>query len=170
MLKQRFFSLFAGIASVLLITALYAQKSLPQQAPSPLIFKWKADGDFVRFSSSKFATFENRRIFAFERVVSIVAVPTLESPVRNIKELEAGKVVGAIYLSTGSVRLNLGPGSYTVWVGREKGDWKAKFQDQKGETLRTLPAKVTEASPVAFPVAYVDQSICYRFDNTIICV
>jgi hypothetical protein len=100
----------------------------------------------------------------------VTAIPLVKSPVNNIDELAPGKVIGALYLSTGSIRLNLSPGSYTISVAREDGQWKATFIDRTGSIVNTLPAKVEKASPVEFPLAYLDQSVCYRFDETLVCI
>ena len=98
-----------------------------------------------------------------------MAVPTSQTPVKETKELEPGKTIGGIYLSTGSLRLKLPPGAYRVFVLKKGNKWRAQFFDGNNRVFGEVPAQVTKASLVTIPFAYVDRSICHRFDETLVC-
>lgn len=102
-------------------------------------------------------------------VVSIVAIPTLHSPIKKKEQLEKGNIIGAIFLSAGSLRLRLPPGAYQVKVARIGGHWRALFLDGYNQIIGDVPAEVKRAKYVDKPFAYVDRSVCYRFDKVLVC-
>src|SRR5713101_4383560 len=127
-----------------------------------------ADSDLVKLVEARFANFPKHDMFAFDRLSSVFAIPERESPANTLEELQGGKTVGAVFVPTGSTRLKLPPGVYSVFILKKDGEWKAQFRNGKEEAVITAPAKVSSGPPVELPVAFVDRSICYEFDSTII--
>ena len=140
-----------------------------QEYSSPAL-KWKPTFGFSNYVQEIiYKTLPKMtELLNFQGVVSTVAIPTLQSPVKNMKELEAGKTIGTIFLSTGSLRLNLAPGAYQVDVIKRANEWRALFLDGNGQISGDVPAEVTEATPVDIPFAYVDRSNCFRFDKVLV--
>ncbi|MEW6672007.1 MAG: hypothetical protein AB1427_09885 [Thermodesulfobacteriota bacterium] len=153
--------------SFTILTSVDAQELL-----SP-VFRWKPQFDFSGYLQNifykEFSNVGEMKDLNYEGTVSIVAIPTLNNPVNDIEQLIKGKTIGGIFLSTGSVRLNLPPGAYRVNVAQVNSEWKALFLDGNNHTINQVPAQVTRASRVEKPYAYVDRSVCYRFDETLVC-
>ena len=136
-------------------------------------FKWEPQFGFAKYIQNiiqkDFYNIKEMKLLNYGGTVSIVAIPTLDSPIRDLEQLAEGKTIGGIFLSTGSVRLNLSPGAYRVVVVQKRKEWRALFLDSKNTAQSEVSAQVTRAPRVDRPYAYVDRSICHRFDETLVC-
>jgi len=164
--------IFGKIAFLIFVFAYFISMSFvqAQEYISPAL-EWKPDTEFSRYIQNVYQKQvpDIVKSLNYSGIVSTVAVPTSQAPVKKIKDLEPGKTIGAIYLSTGSLRLKLPPGAYRVFVIKKGNKWRAQFFDGNNRVLGEVPAQVTKASPVTIPFAYVDRSICHRFDETLVC-
>ena len=158
---------------ILIIFGFAILASVDAQEPLSPAFRWTPQFGFPRYMQGviqkEFYNVGEMKDLNYEGTVSVIAIPILNSPVENIEQLVSGKTIGSIFLSTGSVRLNLPPGAYRVIVAQVKEEWKALFLDGNNKTISEIPAQVSRASRVEKPYAYVDRSICYRFDETLVC-
>ena len=143
-----------------------AQEVTPQQVA--LIQKWEPAGDFREIVAKQFADRQNLQL-DFTHLASIVAIPSKASGSFSLVQLAEGQDVGAMYIPSGSSRLNLPPGSYVVRVNRVGDRWQVQFSDGK-RTVGAIQARVVgTAQAVPFPIAVVDHSVCYRADSWEIC-
>lgn len=177
LLKRSFLSL---MTTTLLFCFAVASKSLLAQEPLPQYYasipsslNFAPDANFQELVVSRFKGFliEN---YALERTTGLIALPTRSTPWDDTSEIAPGADhldVGLLFAPTGSSRLDLAPGAYRVQVKREaETSWLAEFLDEEGETQSSRPAFVYSADKVDYPLAFVDYSICYRFDSVIVCV
>jgi len=133
--------------------------------------EWKPESIFTANVKIRFSQFKFAPVLNFERAVSVTAIPLFKSPVAEIKELEARPtIIGALYLPSGSLRLKLAPGVYRVQIEKESDGWRARFLDDKGAERGRTTADVRPAEAVATPFATVEHSVCYRFDETVVCI
>jgi hypothetical protein len=89
--------------------------------------------------------------------------------VQHLSELEGGRTIGALFLSTGSDRLKLQPGIYRVFILKKNDQWRVQFFDASDHQAGETDARVVQAEKVMKPYAYVDHSVCVRLDETLIC-
>jgi len=164
--------IFGKIAFLIFVFAyLISLTSVQAQEYTSPALEWKPDPGFSQYIQNIFQKQVPNivKLLNYSGIVSTVAVPTSQTPVKEIKELEPGKTIGAIFLSTGSLRLKLPPGAYRVFVLKKGNKWRAQFFDGNNRVFVEVPAQVRKASPVTIPFAYVDRSICHRFDETLVC-
>ena len=165
-LRRRIFIVLIFFCVTILSTA-------DAQEPLSPALRWKPQFNFTGYLNElfkkEFYNVKEMRDLNYEGAVSMIAIPTIKSPVENIEQLVSGKPIGGMFLSTGSVRLNLPPGAYQVIVAQVKEEWKAIFLDGNNKTINEVPAQVRRASKVERPYAYVDRSVCFRFDETLVC-
>ena len=106
----------------------------------------------------------------YEGAVSITAIPTIAVPASDIRDLELGKTIGALLLPSGSNKLLLSAGFYSVSVLKSGNTWKVQFRDKTNAIRGEAPASVTEAKEeVSRPYVSLDHSVCHRFDKIIVC-
>lgn len=145
-----------------------------RQAPLvvPNEFERRADPAAVDFVFSRFERFPGvGDRFAFQNLAGMAAIPTREAPVRTFGDLQRGVIIGLLYAPSGSDRLKLAPGAYVVQlVGDSRSGWQATFLDERQRVRSTVPARVQQAERVSMPLAFVDHSVCYRFDETVVCI
>lgn len=164
----------AGLVLVLVFVFVVPRPLTGEKISSPTL-KWQPESAFtanvkLRFWESQFAP-QFASLLNFERAVSVTAIPMSKSPVAQIRELEARPTtIGALYLPSGSLRLNLAPGVYRVEVAKKADGWRARFLDDKGDERGRTIADVWPADAIAIPIATVEYSVCYRFDNTVVCI
>jgi hypothetical protein len=79
-------------------------------------------------------------------------------------------MIGGLYLSSGSIRLQLPPGAYRVNVRRDPtGTWKVDHYDSQGNIAATVDARVNPVPKIDGLVSYADSSVCYRADSWVVC-
>ena len=151
-----------------------AQQPPPQnlrELPNQLLYD--PEQIFVDYSTSRFDDYQGNEL-AFDRSVGLVAVPLTDRPWDNVDDVAPGSGahdIGAIYLPAGSTRLQLPPGVYRVQVRRDADtSWTALFFDQDNSLMVTHVAKVWVVESTGNPLAFVDYSICYSFNRTLICI
>jgi hypothetical protein len=117
-----------------------------------------------------FLSSEVSKALNYKGAVSLAAVPTTSVPASNIKELATGRVIGALFLSSGSNKFQLPPGFYSVFVLKTDNSWKVQFLDINKTVKGEAPASVTETTEeVAHPYVSIEHSVCHRFDKIIVC-
>ena len=115
--------------------------------------------------------------------VAIFAASTVASPIPSAERLQdlTGKIIGFVFLPNGSVRLGLKPGAYALRVDKVSrgkdpqdpavlGTLEVAFIGEKNEPVAKRTARVWKAPKVDTPFAVVDQSVCYRFDEIVVCI
>lgn len=136
------------------------------QAQFSAVEKFKAAGQFVDFMASQF----QKSIFAkemdYKGTVSIVAIPARK--LVSVRDLTNGAIIGGLYLSSGSLRYNLPPGSYTVYVQGKGGKFWAEIRDDAGSTKRKRSVRVVLAESAKKITASIEYSICYRINGGIV--
>jgi hypothetical protein len=138
--------------------------------PNPLTSSTK-DARLDSLVESRFSSFELKPSLNVSAGSTVIAVPLVQSPVDDMKQLEARwTTIGGLYVPSGSYRLKLAPGAYRVEVKKVEGNWKVRFTDEKGKIGGEVNADV-ESSPAArVPFCTDEHSVCYRFDRTKVCV
>jgi len=116
-----------------------------------------------RFSDSVFVNEMN-----FSGTVSIVAVPAKK--LVSVEDIQKGALVGALFLSTGSLKYDLSPGSYGVYVKRKGPSWIAQIINSNGKIIKEVPAKFSPGKEVDRVMATVDFSVCYHINGGIVCI
>ena len=157
---------FAPALIMLCVGSAAAQEITPPQIA--LIQKWQPASDLRDLVAKRFSDRPNLQL-DFEHLASIVAIPSKASGSLSLDRLAQGQDVGAMYIASGSSRLNLPPGTYVVRVSRVDQRWQVQFLDG-ARAVGSIQAKVVSTpQPVAFPIAVVDHSVCYRADSWEIC-
>ena len=123
------------------------------------------------FVASRFSNFELKPSLNFSAGLTVIAIPLVQSPVTEMKQLEARwTTIGGLYVPSGSERLKLGAGAYRVEVSKVSGYWKVRFSDEKGNVRGEVRADVQASDAVSTPFCTDEHSVCYRFDRTKVCV
>lgn len=127
--------------------------------------------EFLAFTTPKFSLLADVRArLASNKAVGVTAVPTIQAPAERLADLVSGSLIGALYVPTGFVRLKLPPGVYAIHSIREGGQWFASFRDANGREVQRSAARMTRAARVAEPIATLESSVCWRFDEAEFCV
>ena len=58
---------------------------------------------------------------------------------------------------------------FRVFILKKRDQWTVQFFDERNQLKGEAPARVIEAPRVTTPYAYVDHSVCQRFDETLVC-
>ena len=135
-------------------------------------FRWDPEDAFAGFLKKRVSALEVGDKLNIKFSASVTAVPMNKSPVGSIQELaKKGRIIGGLYIGTGSRRLNLPPGVYAVHIEFDSATftWKARVLDKNGKPVRRVNAQVTQVKEVETPIAYVDRSVCYHFDKLRVC-
>ena len=149
----------------------YMSLPLPDLMPQESLFspsqQFKLDPKIFPFIQT---TVKDAGPVLFKRISVPLTVGVMASPTTELVSLQdldtKGALLGTIYFPTGSLRLKLGPGLYTVFV---KGK-TAQLQDVKGESKRDVPVQVSASEKADRVLVTVEASICYKVNGGIVCI
>lgn len=159
----------ACLISLPMTTESYAQDLSSKDLSN--IYKWSAEPKFADHMKERFKGYGRSGDLNFIYTSSVVAIAQVKSPARDISNLAKGRVIGALYLSSGSTRFKLRPGGYLISVkfDNKKLNWEVTFQNKDRKNVRKLQARVRKVRQVEFPITYVDRSVCFRADSWEVC-
>ncbi len=134
------------------------------------LLSWRPDKTFSEEIRKKFSDPNLRDQLDFDRLSSMVPIPAAKGANLTLDMLAKDAVIGGLYLSSGSTRLNLPPGAYRVNVRRDPaGTWKVDHYDSTGKIAATVNARVNLAERIDGVVSYADYSVCYQADSWVVC-
>ena len=135
------------------------------------LLSWSTEKKFVAEIREKFSDLKVRQQLEFYRLSSVVAIPVTHGANLSLDLLAKGALIGGLYISSGSTRLGLPPGIYSVEIRFDSKSyaWKVDHRDKTGKVASTIDAKVRAAQKIDGLVAYVDHSVCYRADSWVVC-
>jgi hypothetical protein len=143
-----------------------AQQDLPTPASST---QFGLDGYLGRLAPDLLSK-DVSKTLNYQGAVSLIAVPTLSVPAESVKDLEQGRVIGAIFLSSGSNKYKLPPGFYSVFLSKRDNTWNVQFRDNREAVKAEAAATVTETKEeVLRPYVSIEHSVCHRFDKILVC-
>jgi hypothetical protein len=152
------------VPALFIVFALGSISSLAQEKELPEPLKSKPQYGFSEYLQSlvlkEFNESRELPELNYNGLVGIAPIPPSQSPVKNRNELESGKTIGALFLSTGSQRLKLPPGIFRVFVLKKNDRWIVQFFDASDHPMGEAPATVTEAPKVSLPFVSIDHSVC----------